>query len=52
MHCFWCSLASESLHLNEHEDALWLDCQHLDKVNWLPADSDIILSIRQELENI
>ena len=42
MHCFICSLLSESLHLNEHEAATWLTHETLRSVKWLPAD-DILL---------
>ena len=42
MHCFICSLLSESLHLNEHEAATWLTHKTLRSVKWLPAD-DILL---------
>ena len=38
MHCFVCSLESDSLHLNEHEAAAWLSKDSLYSVNWLPAD--------------
>ena len=38
MHCFICNLLSESLHLNEHEAATWLDLENLRSVKWLPAD--------------
>lgn len=38
MHCFVCSLESESLHLNEHEAAAWLSKDSLYSVRWLPAD--------------
>lgn len=38
MHCFICSLLSESLHLNEHEAATWLTHETLRSVKWLPAD--------------
>ena len=38
MHCFVCSLKSESLHLNEHADSAWLTKDTLDSVKWLPAD--------------
>lgn len=38
MHCFVCTLESESLHLNEHEAATWLTKETLDSVQWLPAD--------------
>lgn len=38
MHCFVCSLQSESLHLNEHADSIWLTKDALGSVKWLPAD--------------
>ena len=42
MHCFLCSLLSDSFHLNEHEAAAWLTPDTLQSVRWLPAD-DILL---------
>ena len=41
MHCFLCTLVSESIHLNEHEDAAWLSAETLDSVKWLPADEGL-----------
>lgn len=38
MHCFVCTLESESLHLNEHADSAWLTKGTLESVKWLPAD--------------
>ena len=49
LHCYLCTLSSESLHLNEHEAARWLDAGALDSVRWLPADEDLIPLIRKEL---
>lgn len=48
MHCFICSLLSESMHLNEHEAAAWLTYETLGSVKWLPADEGI-LSLIEEL---
>lgn len=45
MHCFVCSLISESLHLNEHEAAAWLTKETLHSVKWLPADEGILRKI-------
>ena len=45
MHCFICTLLSESLHLNEHEDAAWLSAETLHSVKWLPADEGLIPKI-------
>lgn len=42
MHCFICSLVSESVHLNEHEAAAWLTRETLRSVKWLPADEGIL----------
>ena len=42
MHCFICRLLSDSLHLNEHEDATWLTRETLDSVQWLPADLGVV----------
>ena len=47
MHCFVCSLVSESMHLNEHEDSAWLTRDTLHSVKWLPADEGLILKIRE-----
>lgn len=42
MHCFVCSLVSESMHLNEHEDSAWLTRETLHSVKWLPADKGLV----------
>ena len=42
MHCFICNLLSESLHLNEHEAATWLNLENLRSVKWLPADEILL----------
>ena len=42
MHCFACTLLSDSLHLNEHEAAAWLTLDTLNSVKWLPADEDLV----------
>ena len=42
MHCYFCSLQSEALHLNEHEAARWLTKEELNSVNWLPADVQVV----------
>lgn len=49
MHCFVCSLASESLHLNEHEAAAWLTAETLRSVRWLPADVGVLGRIEEIL---
>ena len=51
MHCYMCSLLTEALHLNEHEDARWLSAADLSSVNWLPADYQLIPLIEKELQS-
>ena len=46
MRCYICSLLTEALHLNEHEDARWLTTDELDSVNWLPADVMVIEKLK------
>ena len=50
MHCFMCSLLTEALRLNEHEDARWLRADELHSVNWLPADEILLPLIAKELD--
>lgn len=52
MHCFICSLESESMHLNEHEASAWLSKDTLDSVQWLPADVILLEKISQALQSI
>lgn len=49
MHCFLCSLLSESMHLNEHEAAAWLTRETIRSVKWLPADEGLIPLIEELL---
>ena len=49
MHCFICSLTSESMHLNEHSAAAWLDKENLRSVRWLPADEGLLTKIEKFL---
>ncbi|MCR5245995.1 MAG: (deoxy)nucleoside triphosphate pyrophosphohydrolase [Bacteroidales bacterium] len=50
LHCYWCTLRAEALHLNEHESAKWLSAENLRSVRWLPADESILAAILSELE--
>ena len=49
MHCYICSLNSESMHLNEHEASAWLTKETLDSVKWLPADLILLNKISQHI---
>lgn len=50
MHCFACSLLSDSMQLNEHEDAAWLTRETLRSVKWLPADLGVLERIGEYLK--
>ena len=49
MHCYLCSLLSESLQLKEHEAARWLTIDTIRDIKWLPADITLIPFIEREL---
>ena len=49
MHCYLCSLVTEALHLNEHEAAKWLTKDELDGVKWLPADLEVVQTIKTRI---
>lgn len=46
MHCYLCSLTSDTLILKEHEAACWLDADTLEEPDWLPADRLLLPTIR------
>ena len=48
MHCYYCHLLDDALHLNEHESARWLGMDELDSVSWLPADVMVVNEIKKE----
>ena len=47
MHCFLCHVESGSLTLKEHEAARWLTKEALGSVRWLPADVQIIETLKK-----
>lgn len=49
MQCFWCTIVDGTPVLKEHEAARWLDLEHIDSVEWLPADLLIIPWIKDKL---
>ncbi len=49
MHCYFCSLLSETFHLNEHEAAQWLKADELDNIRWLPADVMVVEKLKRHL---
>jgi len=42
MRCYLCTVKEGHLTLLEHSAAKWLDKAHLDSVDWLPADRQIV----------
>ncbi len=52
MNCFWAEVSSGHLELKEAEDARWLTAEQLDEVKWLPADLELIDTIRHNLPGI
>ena len=49
MHCFVCTLLSESVNLNEHAAAAWLGRESLHSVKWLPADEGLLVRLVEML---
>lgn len=49
MQCFWCRIVDGIPVLKEHEAARWLDVDHIDSVEWLPADLTIIDLIKDKM---
>ena len=49
MRCYLCSLRDECFQLLEHHAARWLDVDHLDDVQWLPADVQVIQAIKSKM---
>ncbi len=49
MDCFWAEVVSGELLLKEAEAAKWLTKDELDSVKWLPADLDLVKTIRDAL---
>lgn len=48
MHCFLCRIKSGMLTLKEHEAARWLGIDELESVRWLPADVQVINTLKNQ----
>lgn len=46
MHCYLCEMAGCRLTLEEHEAALWVGADDLEKLDWLPADRELLPELR------
>lgn len=51
MQCFVCNIIQGHLVLKEHESSKWLDHDHLNTVDWLPADQGLIDQIKPLLDH-
>ena len=47
MECFTCTLADNAFELLEHHAAKWLDRNHLEEVQWLPADLLVVDALKE-----
>ena len=52
MQCFWCKIVDGKPVLKEHEAARWLDADHIDSVDWLPADLTMIELIKDKMADL
>lgn len=52
MDCFFCTVTSGKLTLLEHEDARWLDIDHLYDVDWLPGDLSLIPLVQLHMRDL
>lgn len=50
MHCYVCTLASETVELKEHAAARWLSLSEIDSVDWLPADVAVLDDVKLLLQ--
>lgn len=48
MYCFLCHIVDGELELHEHMAARWLDEESIDSVAWLPADEEVIRTIKSQ----
>lgn len=49
MDCFWATIKEGHLQLKEAEAAKWLTKDTIESVNWLPADKELVESIKKVL---
>lgn len=46
MYCYICHISGGKLNLNAHNDAKWVELDELDNENWVPADIEVVNSIK------
>ena len=49
MHCIKTEIVEGKPNLLEHEAAIWVDKAGIDKVNWLPADLEVVEEVKKML---
>ncbi len=49
MDCFWAEVVSGKLELLEAKEAKWLTKDMLDSVKWLPADVQLVETIKSQM---
>lgn len=42
MHLYFCKIVERSIKLNEHSDAKWISPDEKEKINWVPADVQVL----------
>lgn len=50
MECYWCELSGEEVTLLEAKSAKWLTKEELFDIKWLPADKEIIETIKKQMK--
>ena len=50
MKCYLCTLKDPSFELLEHHAAKWLDLEHIESVDWLPADVKVVSAVEKRGE--
>ena len=50
MKCYLCTLKDPSFELLEHHAAKWLDLEHIESVDWLPADVKVVSAFEKRGE--
>ena len=50
MECYWCELLGEEVTLLEAKSAKWLTKEELFDIKWLPADKEIIETIKKQMK--
>ena len=49
MSCFMCSIKEGSIEFLEHNDGKWITKEELNTLNWLPADIDAVIYLKENM---